>query len=65
MLQAKKTGNKRYRVEQRFLRKPLVVLQIEIEGFVPEFDPQSIQGKIRRWYVDARPEDVMEDSNSG
>ena len=60
MLRVKKTGNKRYRVKTRFMRKPLVVLQIEVEGFVPEYDGgRSVRGEVRRWYVDAKPEDVM------
>jgi len=58
-MRAKYTGNRRHRVQNRFLRSPLVVLQLEVEGFVPEFSGGRVDGEIRRWFVDAKPEDVM------
>lgn len=60
MIGVKRTGMTRYRVEHRWHRSDLVVLQIELEGFVPEFTGGAyVGGEIRKWYVDAKPEDVM------
>lgn len=55
----KLTGRKRYRVQHRFFKKPLVILQLEVEGFVPEYSPNGIDGEIRKWWIDAAPEQVM------
>jgi hypothetical protein len=59
----KLTGRRRHRVEQRMFRKPLVVLQLEVEGYVPQFNGgPMVDGKFKRWWVDAKPEDVMRES---
>ena len=63
-IKAKLTGRRRHRVEQRMFRKPLVVLQLEVEGFVPKHIGGMVDGNIERWWVDARPEDVMREGES-
>ena len=55
----KLTGNKRYRVHFRFIGKPLVVLQLEVEGFVPEYSGGHVDGGFRTWWIDAKPEHVL------
>lgn len=56
----KLTGKKSYRTLKRFGRKTLCVLQLEVEGFVAEYDGgASISGGIRKWWVDATPEMVF------
>lgn len=59
-IRAKTTGKWRHRIEQRMFRKPLLVLQIEVEGFVPKHIGGMVDGNTERWWVDARPEHLME-----
>ena len=54
------TGLKRYRVQKRMFRKSLVVLQLQVEGFVPEYDVPSIGGEIRKYWIDASTEHITE-----
>lgn len=55
------TGNKRYRVLRRFMRKDVLVLQVQVRGFVPEYSGGgSVDGEIRTWWVDAPPELLLE-----
>jgi len=61
-IKAKTTGKWRHRVEQRMFRSPLLVLQLEVEGFVPKYIGGMVDGNIERWWVDAKPEDVMQES---
>lgn len=37
----------------------MLILQVEIEGFVPEYTPHSIEGEFRKWWEDARPEMLL------
>jgi hypothetical protein len=52
------TGKKRHRIATiGFLkRKHVLVLQYEVEGFVPEFHGGRVEGSMRTWWVDAKPE---------
>lgn len=59
VLRNKLTGRRRHRIESRWFKSPLLVLQIEVKGFVPEYTPRSIEGEIRTWWVDAPPEHLM------
>ena len=34
----------------------MLVLQYEVEGFVAEYYGGQVDGSIKRWWVDARPE---------
>jgi hypothetical protein len=43
-----------------FRPKYVLVLQYELEGFVPEFYGVHIDGSIKRWWVDSRPEWEMQ-----
>lgn len=52
-LRHKPTGKIRYRLLQRWFRRPLLVLQIEVEGFVEEYSPVSIDGSIQKYWIDA------------
>lgn len=65
-LAPKLTGNKRHRVQQLgwLRRKYVLVLQYEVEGFVPEFYGCTIDGSMKRWWVDARPEWEMTNDES-
>lgn len=56
----KRTGRQRHRIHTRLFRKPLLVLQEEWEGYVPECYGGVIAGEIRRYWKDAIPEHMME-----
>jgi len=59
MLDNKLTGKKRHRVHTLglFKRKQILVLQYEVEGFVPEhYGGPSVDGSFKTWWVDAKPE---------
>lgn len=48
---------RRFRVEQRWLRQPLVVLQVQVPSSYT--DPRSCETDHFRVWRDARPEDLM------
>ena len=51
------TGRRRYRVLKRLFRDPVLVLQIETKGFVPEYNGGgAVDGEITTWWRDAPPE---------
>jgi len=50
------TGNTRYRVEKRWFRPDLVVLQVQIEGKPTSTGCYPL---VQTWWVDARPEMFM------
>jgi len=52
---AELTGKIGYRILKRIFRKPVLVLQVEVRGFVPEFSTPSIEGEYRNWWIDANP----------
>ena len=56
------TGNTRYRPLKRFLRKPIMVLQVEVEkrwpGGVDPYDMQPYDGMVRVEWRDATLEDM-------
>lgn len=60
-LAPKFTGRKRHRVQKLgwFKSKFVLVLQYEVEGFIPEYAAGRVDGNTKRWWVDARPEWVM------
>ena len=59
---AKTTGKRRHRVLKRLFRKPVCVLQLEVEGFVPEYTGgSSVEGEYRTWWIDAKPEQLTEE----
>jgi hypothetical protein len=57
-LDPKFTGLTRHRVQKLGWFRPryVLILQYEVEGFVPEYSAGMIDGRIRRWWVDAKPE---------
>ena len=57
-LAPKFTGRKRHRIQKIGWFKPkfVLVLQYEIEGFVPGYSAGRVDGNTKRWWVDARPE---------
>lgn len=59
-LEHKRTGRSRFRVLKRWFKPDLLVLQVEMEGFIPEYSQPSIEGGIRTYWVDAKPEWLME-----
>lgn len=65
-LAPKFTGRRRHRIQRLgWLRaKFVLVLQYEVEGFVPEYYGGQVDGSIKRWWVDARPEWEMTDVES-
>lgn len=63
-IRPKLTGRHRYRVVHRWFRSDLVVLQLEVEGFVPEYVCGRVDGEITTWWGDARPEHVMQFSTA-
>jgi hypothetical protein len=57
MSSAKFTKRQRHRVLSRWFRADVLVLQYEVEGFVPEYTGgASVEGSVQKWWVDARPE---------
>ena len=52
----------RYRLRRRFLRTPLVVLQVEDTRFVNS-DPPCIEGFYAPYWRDATAEDFMNEVN--
>ena len=58
-----RTGRQRHRIHTRLFRKPLLVLQEEWEGFIPEYCGGIVDGNFQRYWLDAKPEDVLEVSN--
>ena len=45
------TGRKRYRVLKRLFKEPLMILQLEVEGWSSEYGDKT-------WWVDALPEHI-------
>jgi hypothetical protein len=61
----KLTGKTRHRVQRIGFFKPkyVLVLQHEVNGFVPEFNGgASVDGSIKTWWVDSKPEWVLTDA---
>ena len=64
------TGRVRYRVETDRSwfglggKRQRVVVQHEVMGFVPEYLGGSISGEFRRWWVDSKPEWLMQDTGA-
>ncbi|MEE8598460.1 MAG: hypothetical protein V3S69_02915 [Dehalococcoidales bacterium] len=54
------TGNFRHRVHTKLFGKQLLVLQMEYEGDVMQYDGGYCEVKHQSWWVDAKPEWVME-----
>ncbi|MGI9541939.1 MAG: hypothetical protein ACR2MX_01695 [Cyclobacteriaceae bacterium] len=43
------------------MRGPLVVVQLEVEGFVPEYTGgASVSGEMGSWWIDALPEHITD-----
>lgn len=62
-LTPKRTGLTRHRVHTIgfFKRKQVLVLQHQVEGFVPEFTGgPSVGGSVKTWWVDSKPEWKLE-----
>jgi hypothetical protein len=56
------TGRTRYRVERRWFRAPLVVLQVEKRGWVTtHLFGHHNDSKAQVFWEDAKPEDVMKE----
>lgn len=54
------TGKTKHRLEQRILRTPLLVLQVEVDTV--EYDPvdlRDIHGRSYKYYRDATVEDAI------
>ena len=50
------TGRRRHKVLCRWFRKPVLILQLEIEGYIPENSGGRVEYVLRKWWIDARPE---------
>lgn len=57
-MKANPTGKRRYRVLHRLFRRDVLVLQIEVRGYVPY---NHIGGDFETWWVDAPPELLLEE----
>lgn len=58
---SKFTGKFRYRIKTRFLRHPLLILQLQVQGaVVTDYSGRSIQTATQTWWIDARPEFLLE-----
>jgi hypothetical protein len=57
----KLTGNIRYRVLKRFLRAPILVLQVQFTGNVPSCHGGVIDVNKSAWWMDCRPEWQMQE----
>jgi hypothetical protein len=62
VLTPKFTGRRRHRIQKIGWLKPthVLVLQYEVKGFVPEYYGGQVDGSMRCWWVDARPEWEMQ-----
>jgi hypothetical protein len=49
----KLTGKKRLRIHRRWFRRPLLVLQLQVEGSVPYGDGCYVAHQAETWWVDA------------
>lgn len=56
----KRTGRQRHRLHTRLFRSPLLVLQEEWEGYVPEYYGGVVEGNIQRYWLDAPSEFLLE-----
>lgn len=54
------TGRQRYRTSKRWLRTPLLVLQLEVSGIVPEFSGGTIETTEQTWWIDATVQHLTE-----
>ena len=59
MSKPKLTGNIRYRVLKRFLRAPVLILQVELIGNVSNYDGGHISVGEQTWWEDCKPEGKM------
>jgi hypothetical protein len=50
------TGRKRYRILTRWFRPPVLVLQVEVEGYITTFSGGHIDSIFDTWWVDCLPE---------
>ena len=60
MTSNKLTGKQRHRILNRFLRKPVLVLQYEVEGNIPENMGGYVECYPAKWWVDVPPEWLLE-----
>ena len=51
----KLTGKRRHRTLLRYFRKPLLVLQLEVEGIVTEHNGGYVKAETQTWWIDAEP----------
>lgn len=65
LLSPKLTGRTRHRVHTLgfFHKKQVLVLQHEVEGFVPEYIGGMVDGDIKTWWVDSKPEWILNGVN--
>lgn len=54
------TGKSRYRVLNRLFKHSLLILQVEIKGYVASCDSGHVTGEVLTWWVDCKPEWKME-----
>lgn len=58
------TGKRRHRTLTRRYRKPLLVLQLEVEGYVTQCDGGVITGTDETWWIDAQVEHITDEAIS-
>lgn len=61
-LDATLTGKTRHRVQKIGFWNPkqVLIMQHEVRGFKPEFTGGSVGGHYTTWWVDSKPEWIME-----
>ena len=64
MLDYKRTGRTRHRVHSRKFKRDLLVLQLEVEGLVPDHCGGMVDVSFKKWWVDARTEWITESEAS-
>jgi hypothetical protein len=51
------TGRRRYRIQKRVFRHPLLVLQLEVQGLRCRY-AGFVDCEYERWWIDAGPEHI-------
>jgi len=58
------TGRYRCRVANRWFRKPVMVLEVELKGLITTSIGGNIDSEWRTWWIDCQPEYLL-DSDTG
>lgn len=52
------TGRRRHKVLTRWFHKPVLVLQLEVEGNIYDNSGGRVESQLGKWWIDALPENL-------